>query len=94
MPKAEPEKSCCAKKIETGHKKCCTDKTINLKGKAIDVIVKMASVDYAVPFVLPVDKPIVFGETTPGQARNLPTYYCDAHAPPLFKLYHQYIFYA
>ena len=94
MPKVEPEKACCAKKIESNHKKCCSDKTLNLKGKAIDVIVKMASADYAAHFVVPVFKPVVFGEIQIVAAKTLPSYHCDAHAPPLFKLYQQYIFYA
>jgi len=94
MPEVTAEKACCAKKIETNHKKCCSDKTVNLKGKAIDVIVKMASIDYAAPFVLPVHKPVTFDYAPAIRTEKLPSYYCDAHAPPLFKLYQQYIFYA
>jgi hypothetical protein len=94
MPKAEAEKACCTKKIEVSHKKCCSDKTVNVKGKAIDIIVKMASADYAIPFVMPVQKPLVFDYAPSVAFQKTPLYYCDAHAPPLFKLYQQYIFYA
>lgn len=94
IPEATPEKSCCAKKIEVNHKKCCSDKTVNLKGKAIDVIVKMASFEHAAPFVMPVHKPVVFGYEPTAKAEKITSYYCDAHAPPLFKLYRQFLLYA
>lgn len=94
IPEAAPEKACCAKKVEVSHKKCCSDKTVNLKGKTIDVIVKMASVDYVAPFVVPVYKPILFGYEPSTKAEKITSYYCDAHAPPLFKLYHQFLLYA
>jgi len=101
MPELEAEKACCAKKAETdkptieiGHKKCCTDKTVNLKGKAIDTILKMASVDYTTPFLMPEQKPVFFGLLESVTVNKIPSYDCDAHAPPLFKLYHQFIFYA
>jgi hypothetical protein len=38
--------------------------------------------------------PIVFTEFTNFENSRITSYYCDAHAPPLFKLYQQYIFYA
>jgi len=92
--KAEAENACCAKKIATNHKKCCSDKTVNLKGKAIDVVVKMASANDAGPFVVPVYHAFVFEGEQVISTEKLTSYYCDAHAPPLFKLYQQYIFYA
>ena len=93
-PQPEAEKTCCARKVSAHHKKCCSEKTVNRKAKAIDVIVKMASVNYTLPFVLPANKPVAFADVVWLDAENSPTYYCDAHAPPLFKLYKQYIFYA
>jgi hypothetical protein len=90
-PKAVAEKGCCAK--ETSHKKCCSDKKLNLKGKALDVVVK-ASENGFTPFVLPVFEPVDFTYVAAVKTQQLPSYYCDANAPPLFKLYHQYIFYA
>lgn len=87
------EKGCCAKKAETNHKKCCSDKKLNLKGKALDVIVK-ASENGFTPFVLPVFTTVDFAHIAAVTTKQLPAYYCDAHAPPLFKLYQQYIFYA
>ena len=90
---AVAEKGCCAKKAETNHKKCCSDKKLNLKGKALDVIVK-ASENGFTPFVLPVFEPVKFTCVSAVKTQQLPSYYCDANAPPLFKLYHQYIFYA
>lgn len=92
-PKAVVEKGCCAKTAETNHKKCCSDKKLNLKGKALDVIVKASEKGF-IPFVLPVFEPVNFTYVASVKAQQLPSYYCDANAPPLFKLYHQYIFYA
>lgn len=94
MPKAAKEKACCAKKIEASHKKCCSDKTVNLKGKAIDIIAKASASEFTAPFIAPVFNAPVFGFTPVAEIKKLPAYYCDAHAPPLFKLYHQYILYA
>lgn len=87
------EKSCCAKEVEIGHKKCCTDKTLEFKGKISDVLVKF-SAEMAMPFLVPTFQTPVFASVEAIETQTLPAYYCDAHAPPLFKLYHQYLLYA
>ena len=102
MPKAELEKSCCAKKADSKttelakkkHQKCCSDKTVNLKGKAIDIIVKAPTSDFMVPFVVPVFNTYAYHFVPTAETNTTFTYYCDANAPPLFKLYSQYILYA
>ena len=103
IPKAEAEKACCAKKADRNvselakqpnHKKCCSDKTVNLKGKAIDILAKVPTSDFTAPFMVPVFKSTGFDATPVLETRTLPAYYCDSHAPPLFKLYQQYILYA
>ena len=94
LPKAEVEKACCAKKIETNHKKCCSDKTVNLKGKAIDIIAKAPTSDFTAPFLAPVFNTATVAFIPVAETTAIQAYYCDANAPPLFKLYHQYILYA
>ena len=93
-PKVKKEKACCAKEVEVNHKKCCSDKTVNLKGKAIDIIAKTFTPEFTAPFMVPEFKSVVFDFVPVSDAQKTPAYYCDAHAPPLFKLYHQYILYA
>ena len=41
--------------------------------------------DWKPNFILPI---------TNFKINSIPTYFCDANAPPCFKLYSQYIFYA
>jgi hypothetical protein len=94
IPEIKIEKACCAKKIEISHKKCCSDKVVHFKGNAIDSIVKAFSSEMTTPFVVPAFRPVIFGAAPDVAVKKLPAYHCDAHAPPLFKLYSQYILYA
>lgn len=87
------EKKCCAEK-EVDHKKCCSDKELDLKKKSEEVVIKTFSFQIDMPCLVEDWKPIVF-ETLPASIQQTPIEYCcDANAPPLFKLYSQYIFYA
>lgn len=87
------EKACCAK-IETSHKKCCSDKEINLDDDTEKIVIKSFSLD--------LDSVFIFNEWQPTQFATVESYsniqqfeyYCDANAPPLYQLYSQYIFYA
>lgn len=91
--KKAPVKKCCAEKAKE-NKKCCSDKKIEQKKKSEQVVVKTFSFNADLPFVINDWKPIVF-ETLPASIQQTPIEYCcDANAPPLFKLYSQYIFYA
>lgn len=94
MPVADAEKSCCAKKVETNHKKCCSDKTVNLKGKAIDIISKAPTSEFTAPFIAPDFAPAAFRLISIDKTTSTAAYDCDANAPPLFKLYQQYVLYA
>ncbi len=87
-------KDCCCVK-EDAESSCCKNKVVDLKKDTKDVIVKTFSFQIDLPFLvlkstdvffLKVEKPILNS--------NLTKYYCSPNAPPLFKLYHQYIFYA
>ena len=94
LPSVQSEKGCCEKKVVSKKDSCCKDKKIVLKEKADDKIVKSFSFQFDYVFLVPIYQPAVF-TALPSFKNNLsPAYYCDANAPPLFKLYNQYIFYA
>lgn len=93
MPVELIEKSCCSKLQQT-HKKCCTDKEVNLKSKAEKISVKSISFDLDSLFYVPQVSASFASYSTPiNQQQNL-VFYCDAHAPPLYQLYCQLTFYA
>ncbi len=94
MPKkASPTKKCCAEKAKE-NKKCCSDKKVDLKKKSEEVVVKTFSFQAELPFVINDWKPIIFENQPLATKQNIVEYCCDANAPPLFKLYSQYVFYA
>lgn len=83
------EKSCCAKP-DPQHKKCCSDKEVNLKNKTEKMVVKTISFDLHSVYFPNEWKPFVFNARLATSYANSVVYYCDANAPPLFKLYCQY----
>ncbi|WP_232727097.1 hypothetical protein [Flavobacterium sp. 1] len=86
------DKDCCSKKA-VKKDSCCKDRKIVLKGKADDKIVKSFSFQFDYVFLVPVYHPAVFN-AVPSFKNNLSSaYYCDANAPPLYKLYSQYLLY-
>jgi hypothetical protein len=91
--KVEDAKACCAK-VETNHKKCCSDKEVNLDDDTEKIIIKSFSFDNDTPFVFNPWQPIGFFTTIEDIREQHIAYYCEAHAPPLYQLYSQYIFYA
>lgn len=94
MPKkATPTKKCCAEKAKE-NKKCCSDKKVEQKKKSDPVVVKTFSFNAELPFVINDWNPIIFENQPIVAKQNTIEYCCDANAPPLFKLYSQYIFYA
>lgn len=87
------DRKCCAEKA-SDHKKCCSDKELDLKKKTEEIVIKTFSFQVDMPCLVEDWKPIVF-ENLPQSIKQTPIEYCcDANAPPLFKLYSQYIFYA
>ena len=90
---AVSEKSCCAKKT-IAKDSCCKNKMVHFQEKSDDATLKFFSSGFNVNYLIlqnlfeiPTLIPVF-------QNNSISTYYCDANAPPLFKLYHQYIFYA
>ncbi|MGK4567056.1 HYC_CC_PP family protein [Flavobacterium sp. 3HN19-14] len=94
MDKVVVEKSCCKKKIVVKHSKCCKDKVVTIKSKTDQSLNKTFSFQSTVAFVIAEWKPVVFRTIPLVKMASINDYYCDAHPPPLFKLYSQYIFYA
>lgn len=91
------ETTCCppkASKSVDEKEPCCKDKVVHFQKKTENVVVKSISFQPNFTFLLEEWKPIVFTEVSNFEQKCVASYYCDANAPPLFKLYHQYIFYA
>ncbi len=91
------EKSCCPPKSNTiaGKKDhCCKDKVVHFQKKSGKIT--FSSISFQPFFIVLIEewKPIIFPEHSGSHSGSITTYYCDSNAPPLFKLYQQYIFYA
>jgi hypothetical protein len=93
----EVEKECCAPEATASVEKkdsCCKDKVVNFQKKSENVTLNSLSLQLDFTFLIEKWNPIVFSEISNFESSRITSYYCDANAPPLFKLYHQYIFYA
>ena len=88
----DAEKDCCGE-VETASK-CCKNKIIKAEVKSDQIIVKSLSVDADYIPIYNDWKPDFFTSVFNFKTRENTTYYCDAHAPPLYLLYSQYTFYA
>jgi hypothetical protein len=87
------EKGCC-EKIATKKDSCCKNKVVNFQKKSDTAIIKAFSFNPQFPFLIQEWLTIVFSSNTNFNTTQTTAYFCDANAPPLFKLYSQYIFYA
>jgi hypothetical protein len=87
------EKGCCEKKI-TKKDHCCKDKVVHFQKKSDNIQLKAFSLAAALPFLTAEYNSIIYAGAANFKSFENTTYYCDAHAPPLFKLYSQYVFYA
>lgn len=92
------EKSCCKQngktRVDETKRDCCKDEII--KQKTDDVVVKVFKLHYLADFVTPVlsrFQPFVVTEVSLPKKVNV-SLYCATNAPPLYKLYNQYLFYA
>ncbi len=86
------EKNCCGEMEQKSH--CCKDKVVHLQKKSDQLRVKAFAFETNISLVLPAQNPIVYFPVIGFKTNQTAYYYCDAHAPPLFKLYSQYLFYA
>ncbi len=87
------EKGCC-EKIVAKKDSCCKDKVVNFQKKSDNAIIKAFSFDSHFSFLIQEWQTIVFSSNKNFKSTQTAAYFCDANAPPLFKLYSQYIFYA
>lgn len=88
------EKSCCKEKAEIKKKDCCKDETI--KQSTDNVVVKISSSQLQTAFVAPEIlrfQPLVVTEVKLPKKLNI-AFYFNSNAPPLYKLYSQYLLYA
>jgi hypothetical protein len=82
----EPD-GCCEKTAVVEKDSCCKDKVDN-------ATVKIVLFDISTPFLVPVQRVPVFAKTLHFQKAVVNDFYVAINAPPLYQLYHQYIFYA
>lgn len=87
------EKGCCEKKVAKKDS-CCKNKVVHFQKKSDNLISKAFSLNADFTFLIEEWNPIVFSTRPNFKSFENTSFYCDVHAPPLFKLYNQYIFYA
>ncbi|RXR20542.1 hypothetical protein EQG63_01005 [Flavobacterium amnicola] len=86
--------SCCA--VENSHDSCCSNDKVEIKKTTSEnVLVKSFQLDLA-SYLLVQEcrffQAILLQEVI--LPSENPSFYCESNAPPLYKLYSQYIFYA
>lgn len=86
------EKSCCANLEKKSS--CCKDKVVQIEKKSDNATFKIFFFQLAFPVFIQDFTPITFLSVQNFRNNQIISYYSDANAPPLFKLYHQYIFYS
>ena len=92
MTSLQNENDCC-KKISSKKVSCCKDKKIVVEKKASDKIFKTFSFQFDAPFLVPEYSSTVFNGFSSFKNNESLSYYCDANAPPFYKLYSQYLLY-
>ena len=90
-----PKKDCCCKKENSEKDTCCKNKVVDLKKNSKEIVIKNFSFQIQTPFILVKSKELTFAKAESISSNNVVSqYFCSPNAPPLFKLYQQYIFYA
>lgn len=86
--------SCCA--VENTHDSCCSNDKVEIKKTTSEnILVKNFQLDLAT--FIPVQEYRFLNFTAAKEVilvKENPSFYCETNAPPLYKLYSQYIFYA
>ena len=91
-PCVEDVKSCCT--TADSHDSCCSNKLIKVEKKTDDILVKTFQLDLEQAVFVADWKPNLVAFESEKNISNEAAYYCDSHAPPLYKLYCQLVFYA
>ena len=92
--KHHTEKKCCAH-TDKEHKSCCKNDFVKLKDKADNPVpVKSFQLELSGFVATQIWNSVQQYSEPVLLTTEEPAYYCEANAPPLFKLYCQYILYA
>lgn len=92
---ADSDIECCCINEKSEKNDCCKDKVVDLKKETKEVVLKSASFQIDAPFILVKSSEIIFAKVEKIVSKSVVAhYYCVSNAPPLFKLYQQYVFYA
>jgi hypothetical protein len=84
----EATSTCCAKEIS--HKKCCSDKEVTIKDQSEKQVVKNDKICFNTDFVFSEIETTHFTSINLVLTSQNTDYYCDANAPPFYKLYCQF----
>lgn len=88
----DSEENCCGIVEEKSH--CCKDKVFHFQKKSETSTFNVFTFNSNILIINNDWKPIVDTSTPNFKRNSISAYSCDANAPPFFKLYSQYIFYA
>ena len=86
------EENCCG--IVEKKSLCCKDKVFHFQKKSESSTFNVFTFNSDILIVNDDWKPIVTSSIRNFKRDSTASYFCDASAPPFFKLYSQYIFYA
>jgi hypothetical protein len=86
------EEDCCGTVEKKSH--CCKDKVLHFQKKSETSSFKIFTFNSDILIAYNDWKPIVASSKLNLNRNSTTSYFCDANAPPFFKLYSQYIFYA
>lgn len=88
----EVAQKCCA--INEKDSSCCKDAVVHVEKNVDTAVIKSFLFQVALPFLNPTYSLEVFKAINFVKNNAVLAYYVEANAPPLFKLYQQFIFYA
>ncbi len=88
---AAAEEDCCG--IIERQSPCCKDKVVHLEKKTDHATVFTVQLDGVNVCIFEEWQPIVFSSFSTNECDSSSEYSFQSNAPPLFKLYSQYIFY-
>lgn len=86
------EENCCGIVEEKSH--CCKNKVLHFQKKSETSTFNVFTFNSDILFLNQYWKPFQITSTPNFKRNSITSYFCDANAPPFFKLYSQYIFYA
>ncbi len=86
------EKNCCGVVEIKSH--CCKNKVFHFQKKSESSIFNVFTFNSDILFLNQDWKPFLITFAPNFKRNSITSYFCDANAPPFFKLYSQYIFYA